>query len=60
VQYLRGWEERRQAIARDTDKAARTRNLSARNNIECPTVTEAGTFEFASDVYPELQCGSYP
>jgi D-serine deaminase-like pyridoxal phosphate-dependent protein len=35
----------------------------ARNGIECPAVTGAGTgtfeFESASGVYTELQCGSY-
>ena len=63
AQHLRGWEERRQAIAQAADKAGRTRDLLARNGIECPTVTGAGTgtfeFESASGVYTELQCGSY-
>jgi 3-hydroxy-D-aspartate aldolase len=63
AQHLRGWEERRQAIAGAADKAGRTRDLLARNGIECPTVTGAGTgtfeFESASGVYTELQCGSY-
>src|SRR5713101_7977997 len=63
AQHLRGWEERRQAIAGAADKAGRTRDLLARHGIECPTVTGAGTgtfeFESASGVYTELQCGSY-
>ena len=61
TQHLRGWAERRQAIADAADKAGRTRDLLARHGIECPTVTGAGTFEFelASGVYTELQCGSY-
>jgi 3-hydroxy-D-aspartate aldolase len=46
-----------------TDRAGRTGDLSARNGIDCPTVTGArtGAFEFesASGVYTELQCGSY-
>jgi 3-hydroxy-D-aspartate aldolase len=56
--YLRGCEERRQAIA---DKAGRTRDLLARHRIGCQVVTGAGTFEFASasGVYTELECGSY-
>jgi hypothetical protein len=56
---LRGWDERRQAIARAADKPGHTRDLAARNGIEC--ATGAGTFEFetASGVYTELQCGSY-
>jgi 3-hydroxy-D-aspartate aldolase len=63
AQHLRGWEERRQAITQATEKAGRTRDLLARNGIECPTVTGAGTgtfeFESTSGVYTELQCGSY-
>ena len=63
AQHLRGWEERRQAIAQAADKAGRTRDLLARHGIECPSVTGAGTgtfeFESASGVYTELQCGSY-
>jgi 3-hydroxy-D-aspartate aldolase len=60
---LRGWEERRQALAGAADKAGRTRDLFTRHGIECPSVTGAGTgtfeFESASGVYTELQCGSY-
>jgi len=52
-----------QAIAQATEKAGRTRDLLARNGIECSTVTGAGTgtfeFESTSGVYTELQCGSY-
>jgi D-serine deaminase-like pyridoxal phosphate-dependent protein len=63
AQHLRGWEERRQAIAAAADKAGRTRDLLAHHGIECPAVTGAGTgtfeFESASGVYTELQCGSY-
>jgi D-serine deaminase-like pyridoxal phosphate-dependent protein len=63
AQHMRGWDERRQAIAQAVDRAGRTRDLLARQGIECPTVTGAGTgsfeFEAASGVYTELQCGSY-
>jgi 3-hydroxy-D-aspartate aldolase len=63
AQHLRGWEERRQAITQAADKAGRTRDLLARDGIDCPVVTGAGTgtfeFETASGVYTELQCGSY-
>ena len=63
AQHLRGWDERRQAIAQAVDKAGRTRELLERHGIECPVVTGAGTgsfeFEAASGVYTELQCGSY-
>jgi D-serine deaminase-like pyridoxal phosphate-dependent protein len=63
AQHLRGWDERRQAIAQAVDRAGRTRELLARHGIDCPTVTGAGTgsfeFEAASGVYTELQCGSY-
>src|ERR1700741_2682520 len=63
AQHLRGWDERRQAIAQAADKAGRTRDLLARNGIECPTITGAGNggfeFESASAIYTEWQCGSY-
>ena len=63
AQHLRGWDERRQAIAQAADRAGRTRDLLERHGIECPTITGAGTgsfeFEAASGVYTELQCGSY-
>ena len=63
AQHLRGWEERRQAIAQAVDRAGRTRDLLARHGIDCPTITGAGTgtfeFETGSGVYTELQCGSY-
>jgi len=63
AQHLRGWDERRQAIAQAVDRAGRTRDLLARHGIECPTITGAGTgsfeFEAASGLYTELQCGSY-
>jgi 3-hydroxy-D-aspartate aldolase len=63
AQHLRGWDERRQAIAQAAEKAGQTRDLLARHGIDCPTITGAGTgtfeFEAASGVYTELQCGSY-
>jgi 3-hydroxy-D-aspartate aldolase len=63
AQHLRGWDERRRAIAGAADKAGRTRDLLAQNGIPCPVVTGAGTgsfeFETGSGVYTELQCGSY-
>src|SRR6266481_3703388 len=43
AQHLRGWEERRQAIAQAADKAGHTRDLLARHGIECPNITGAGT-----------------
>jgi len=62
-QHLRGWDERRQAIAQAADKAGHTRDLLARHGIDCPIVTAAGTgtfeFEMVSGVYTELQRGSY-
>jgi 3-hydroxy-D-aspartate aldolase len=63
AQHLRGWDERQHAIREATKKARLTRDLLARNKIDCPTITGAGTgtfeFEAASGVYTELQCGSY-
>jgi D-serine deaminase-like pyridoxal phosphate-dependent protein len=62
AQHLRGWEERRQAIVQAVDKAGRTRDLLARNGIECPTVTGAGTgsleFETGSGSIPS--CNAAP
>ena len=63
AQHLRGWEERRDAIAAAAEKAGHTRDLIESDGIRCPIVTGAGTgsfeFEAASGVYTELQCGSY-
>ena len=63
AQHLRGWEERRGAIAQAAEKAGHTRELIEKNGLSCPVVTGAGTgsfeFETASGVYTELQCGSY-
>jgi 3-hydroxy-D-aspartate aldolase len=63
AQHLRGWDERRAAIAQAADKAGYTRDLLERHGVACPVVTGAGTgtfeFEAASHVYTELQCGSY-
>jgi hypothetical protein len=62
-QHLRGWDQRRQAIAQAADKAGHTRDLLARHGIDCPIVTAAGTgtfeFETVSGVYTELQRRSY-
>ncbi len=63
AQHLRGWDERRAAIAEAVGKAGRTRDLLERHGVACPVVTGAGTgtfeFESGSGVYNELQCGSY-
>jgi D-serine deaminase-like pyridoxal phosphate-dependent protein len=63
AQHLRGWDERRLAIASAVAKAGETRDLLEQNGIPCPSITGAGTgtfeFEAGSGVYTELQCGSY-
>jgi 3-hydroxy-D-aspartate aldolase len=63
AQHLRTWEERQKAIAGAVEKAGATRDLLAKNGIECANITGAGTgtfeFEAGSGVYTELQCGSY-
>ena len=46
AQHLRGWDERRQAIAQAADKAGSTRDLLTQNGIPCPVVTGAGTGSF--------------
>ncbi len=63
AQHLRTHAERRAAINQAIERAGRTRALLEANGIACPVVTGAGTgtfmLEAASDVYDELQCGSY-
>jgi D-serine deaminase-like pyridoxal phosphate-dependent protein len=63
AQHLRGWDERRQAIASAVEKVALTRDLLQSHGIGCDSITGAGTgtfeFEAGSGVYTELQCGSY-
>jgi 3-hydroxy-D-aspartate aldolase len=63
AQHLRTWDERQKAIASAVEKAGTTRDLLARNGIDCTNITGAGTgtfeFEAASGLYTELQCGSY-
>src|SRR5215831_512572 len=46
AQHLRGWDERRAAIAQATAKAGTTRDLLAQHGIDCPVVTGAGTGSF--------------
>ncbi len=60
AQHLRGWEERRQAIARRADKAGRTRDVLARHGIDCPTITGAGTgtFEFETAAASTPNCSA--
>ena len=63
AQHLRKVEERRSAIEAAAAYVRRTRELLSAAGIACPKVTGAGTgtylFEAASEVYDELQAGSY-
>ncbi|HEV2300697.1 MAG TPA: DSD1 family PLP-dependent enzyme [Stellaceae bacterium] len=63
AQHLRGWEERRNAIAQAAEKALASRHRIENDGIPCPIVSGAGTgsfeFEAGSGIYNELQCGSY-
>jgi D-serine deaminase-like pyridoxal phosphate-dependent protein len=63
AQHLRKVEERRAAIEAAAAHVQRTRELLSAAGIACPKVTGAGTgtylFEAASQVYDELQAGSY-
>jgi D-serine deaminase-like pyridoxal phosphate-dependent protein len=63
AQHLRGFEERRNAINQATAAARETKAMIEAAGIPCPRITGAGTgtfaFEAASDLYTELQCGSY-
>ena len=63
AQHMRKTEERRAAIEAACEKVNRTTALLAQAGIPCTYVTGAGTgtylFEATSDVYHELQTGSY-
>lgn len=63
AQHIRNHDERRGAIERAIASARDTKRLIEQAGIACPRVTGAGTgsfaFEAASDLYTELQCGSY-
>jgi 3-hydroxy-D-aspartate aldolase len=63
AQHMRKTEERRAAIEAACEKVKRTTALLAQAGITCERVTGAGTgsymFEAASNVYHELQAGSY-
>jgi 3-hydroxy-D-aspartate aldolase len=63
AQHIRSFDERKSAIERAVALARDTKRMIEEAGIACPRVTGAGTgsfvFEAASDVYTELQCGSY-
>jgi D-serine deaminase-like pyridoxal phosphate-dependent protein len=63
AQHMRKTEERRAAIEAACDKVRRTTALLAQAGIPCERITGAGTgsymFEATSNVYHELQAGSY-
>jgi len=63
AQHLRAVADRRAAIERAATQVRKTKDLLANYRIACETITGAGTgsfmFEAASDVYNELQPGSY-
>lgn len=63
AQHLRSVAERRAAIEQAAAKARRTKELLASYHIGCETVTGGGTgtflFEAASDIFNEVQAGSY-
>ena len=63
AQHVREYAERRARIAQATRMAADTVALLRRNGLDCAIVAGAGTgsysFEAASGIYNEMQCGSY-
>jgi 3-hydroxy-D-aspartate aldolase len=63
AQHLRTPAERKQAIEYSIDRVLKTKSVLKSNGISCETVTGAGTgtyrIEATSDVYDELQAGSY-
>ena len=62
AQHVRDYAERRQKIDLATRMAADTVALLKRNHVDCAIVAGAGTgsysFEAASGIYNEMQCGS--
>jgi len=63
AQHMRTQQERRDTIGRAIELTRSTRDLLAANGISCATIAGAGTGSFlieaASDLYTELQVGSY-
>ena len=63
AQHFRTYEERRDAIAAAAGIARQAAALMRESGLLCGTITGAGTGSFeheaASDLYTELQCGSY-
>ncbi len=63
AQHLRGWDERRQAIADAVDKAGRIRDLLARHGIDCSDITgpapTASSSRRRTASTPNCKCGSY-
>ncbi len=63
AQHLRGYDERREAIASAARIARQAAALIRQSGLACNTITGAGTGSFeheaASGLYTELQCGSY-
>jgi D-serine deaminase-like pyridoxal phosphate-dependent protein len=63
AQHIRTHEERGEAIGQAASKVRAARDALARAAVPCPTITGAGTgsfeFEIASEIYTELQAGSY-
>lgn len=63
AQHMRTQEERHAAIGRAIELTRSTRDLLAEHGITCATIAGAGTGSFlieaASDLYTELQVGSY-
>jgi len=63
AQHMRTQEERLTAIGRAIELTKSTRDLLASHGIHCTTIAGAGTGSFlieaASDLYTELQVGSY-
>ncbi len=63
AQHRQTFAERRAAIDKVIEKARRTRDLLAKAGLACELISGAGTgtyrFEAASDVFTEIQAGSY-
>lgn len=63
AQHIRDFEQRRAAIGMAVEQVQHTINVLHRHGLDCELISGAGTgtyqFEAASQVYNELQAGSY-
>jgi 3-hydroxy-D-aspartate aldolase len=63
AQHIRSFADRRDAIGQSLEKVSAILKEIEQSELNCPVVSGAGTgsylFEAESEIYTELQCGSY-